>query len=61
MPLSPASVNAASTARSSTHKAFMDECTAAYSFNGHALLRLHESLKDAIDPNGILSAGDHGI
>jgi len=32
-----------------------------YSFNNHALLRFHESLKDAVDPNGILSAGRYGI
>jgi 4-cresol dehydrogenase (hydroxylating) len=44
-----------------THTAFMDECAAAYSFNAHALLRLQETLKDAIDPNGILSAGRYGI
>jgi 4-cresol dehydrogenase (hydroxylating) len=44
-----------------THTAFMDDCVAAYSFNDHALLRLHETLKDAIDPNGILSAGRYGI
>jgi 4-cresol dehydrogenase (hydroxylating) len=44
-----------------THTAFMDDCMAAYSFNDHALLRLHETLKDAIDPNGIISAGRYGI
>jgi 4-cresol dehydrogenase (hydroxylating) len=44
-----------------THTAFMDDCAAAFSFNDHALLRLHETLKDAIDPNGILSAGRYGI
>jgi FAD/FMN-containing dehydrogenase len=44
-----------------THTAFMDDCAAAYSFNNHALLRLHETLKDAIDPNGIISAGRYGI
>ena len=33
----------------------------AYSFNNHALRRFHETLKDAIDPNGILSAGRYGI
>ncbi|CAN5447285.1 hypothetical protein BH09PSE4_BH09PSE4_08660 [soil metagenome] len=32
-----------------------------YSFNDHALHRFHETLKDAIDPNGILSAGRYGI
>jgi 4-cresol dehydrogenase (hydroxylating) len=32
-----------------------------YSFNNHALLRFHETVKDAIDPNGILSPGRYGI
>ena len=44
-----------------THTAFMDECAAAYSFNDNALLRLHETIKDAVDPNGVLSAGRYGI
>jgi (+)-pinoresinol hydroxylase len=32
-----------------------------YSYNNHALRKLHETLKDAIDPNGILAAGRYGI
>jgi 4-cresol dehydrogenase (hydroxylating) len=32
-----------------------------YSFNNHALQRFHETLKDAVDPNGILSAGRYAI
>ncbi|HEX5419029.1 MAG TPA: FAD-binding oxidoreductase [Gammaproteobacteria bacterium] len=44
-----------------THTAFMDDCARVYSFNDHALLRLHERIKDAVDPNGILSAGRYGI
>jgi (+)-pinoresinol hydroxylase len=32
-----------------------------YAYNNHALLRFHETLKDAVDPNGILSAGRYGI
>jgi 4-cresol dehydrogenase (hydroxylating) len=44
-----------------THTAFMDECARAYAFNDNALLRLHERIKDAVDPNGILSAGRYGI
>jgi FAD linked oxidases, C-terminal domain len=32
-----------------------------YSFNNHALLRLHETMKDALDPAGILSPGKNGI
>jgi 4-cresol dehydrogenase (hydroxylating) len=44
-----------------THTAFMDDCARAYSFNSNALLRLHETIKDAVDPNGVLSAGRYGI
>jgi (+)-pinoresinol hydroxylase len=44
-----------------THTAFMDDCAAAYSFNDHALRKLQEKIKDAVDPNGILSAGRYGI
>jgi hypothetical protein len=32
-----------------------------YSFNDHALQRFHATLKDAIDPNGILSPGRYDI
>jgi FAD/FMN-containing dehydrogenase len=44
-----------------THAAFMDECARAYRFNDNALLRLQERIKDAVDPNGVLSAGRYGI
>jgi 4-cresol dehydrogenase (hydroxylating) len=44
-----------------THTAFMDECADTYAFNDHSLRRLHETIKDAVDPNGILSAGRYGI
>lgn len=44
-----------------THTAFMDDCSKAYSFNNNALLRLQQTLKDAIDPKGIISAGRYGI
>ena len=43
------------------HPAFMDKGMGLYAFNNNALLRLHERLKDAIDPRGILSAGRYGI
>jgi 4-cresol dehydrogenase (hydroxylating) len=44
-----------------TPPVFQDDVIAQYSFNDHALLRLNERLKDALDPNGILSAGRYGI
>jgi (+)-pinoresinol hydroxylase len=43
------------------HAAYMDELMRTYSFNDHALMRLNETLKDALDPNGILAAGRYGI
>jgi len=44
-----------------THVAFMSDVMDVYSYNNHALLRLHERIKDAVDPNGILSPGKSGI
>ena len=44
-----------------TAPAFMDDVMATYSFNNHALLRFHEAVKDAVDPNGIISAGRYGV
>ena len=44
-----------------TPPAFQDAIMNTYSFNNHALLHFHETIKDAIDPNGILSAGRYGI
>jgi 4-cresol dehydrogenase (hydroxylating) len=32
-----------------------------YSYNNHSLRRLRETIKDAVDPNGILSAGRYGV
>jgi 4-cresol dehydrogenase (hydroxylating) len=39
----------------------VDFVMGAYSFNNHALRRFCETLKDAIDPNGIIAAGRGGI
>ncbi|WP_233808775.1 FAD-binding oxidoreductase [Paraburkholderia sp. HP33-1] len=43
------------------HPEFQDQAMGLYSFNNNSLLRLHEIIKDAIDPNGILSPGRYGI
>ena len=43
------------------HLDFMDLVAQQYDFNNHALLRLNEKLKNALDPNGILSPGKQGI
>jgi 4-cresol dehydrogenase (hydroxylating) len=39
----------------------MDHIANTYDFNNHALWRLNETLKDAVDPNGILAPGKSGI
>jgi len=43
------------------HVDFMDEAAAQYSFGEHAYRRFCETLKDAVDPAGILSPGKNGI
>lgn len=43
------------------HPEFQDQAMGLYSFNNNSLLRLHETIKDAVDPNGILSPGRYGI
>ena len=40
-----------------TAPAYQDSIMDTYSFNDHILRRFNESLKDAVDPNGIISAG----
>ncbi len=44
-----------------TAAVFQDAVVDTYSFNNHALRRFHETLKDAIDPHGIISPGRYGI
>ncbi len=41
--------------------AFQDLVADTYSYNNHSLRRLRETIKDAVDPKGILSAGRYGV
>ena len=43
------------------HISFMDDIAEMYSFNNHAMRRLNERVKDALDPQGILAPGKQGI
>jgi 4-cresol dehydrogenase (hydroxylating) len=43
------------------HLDFMDLAADQYSFGDHAYRRFNETIKDALDPNGILAPGRHGI
>ena len=43
------------------HLGFMDLAAAQYSWGDHAYLRFCETIKDAVDPAGILSPGKQGI
>ena len=44
-----------------THIDYMDLVAGTYDFNDHALRRANESIKDVLDPNGILAPGKSGI
>jgi len=44
-----------------THLDYMDTVAETYDFNGHALRRLNEQVKNALDPDGILAPGKSGI
>jgi 4-cresol dehydrogenase (hydroxylating) len=40
---------------------FQDVVARTYSWNNNAITRLRETIKDAVDPNGILSPGRYGV
>ncbi|MPT47873.1 MAG: FAD-binding oxidoreductase [Sphingobium sp.] len=44
-----------------SHVALVDEVAETFSFNDDALGRMYSKIKNAIDPVGILSPGNHGI
>jgi 4-cresol dehydrogenase (hydroxylating) len=44
-----------------THIDYMDVVADTFDFNNHALRRLNEKVKDALDPNGVIAPGKSGI
>lgn len=44
-----------------THIDYMDPVAHTYDFNGGAMMKLNQTVKDALDPNGILAPGKNGI
>ncbi len=49
------------TASTAPHLDYMDTVADSYDFNNHALLRLNERVKDALDPHGIIAPGKSGV
>jgi 4-cresol dehydrogenase (hydroxylating) len=39
----------------------MDAIAGTYKWNDNALMKMHQSIKDALDPKGILAPGKSGI
>ena len=44
-----------------THLDYMDAVADTYDFNDHALRRLNQRVKDALDPGGIIAPGKSGV
>ncbi|KAI1760584.1 vanillyl alcohol oxidase [Hypoxylon sp. FL1150] len=44
-----------------THLLFADQVAGTYNWNNSALMRFNETIKDVLDPNGILAPGRNGI
>lgn len=39
----------------------MDQVAGTYSFNNNINMRLNETIKDSVDPKGILAPGKNGV
>jgi 4-cresol dehydrogenase (hydroxylating) flavoprotein subunit len=44
-----------------THVLFYDEVAQTYSWNDSALMHLNQTVKDALDPNGVIAPGKMGV
>lgn len=44
-----------------THLAVMDQVMGTYNWNNGSLLKVHEVIKQALDPKGILAPGKSGV
>jgi len=44
-----------------SHVDYMDRIAEGFDFNNHSARRLQEKLKDALDPNGVISPGKQGV
>jgi FAD/FMN-containing dehydrogenase len=44
-----------------THLALMDQIANTYNWNDNAQMKLNETIKNALDPKGVLAPGKNGI
>ena len=44
-----------------THLGLMDQISQTYNFNDNANMKLNETIKNALDPKGILAPGKNGV